>query len=728
MSASRSYKTGSPLLLGFLLLFCCAASATWLSQQRRQADEWVRHTLEVENRLSNVQVLTTRAEINRRGFLLTGSPQNLSTFLTTRRALTAPMASLEAAVADNAPQKLRSHQLVSVIAQKLDEMSASMELYRSGQRSAAAAVISSAPSRLRTQRLLMLVDAMRSNEEQLLAARTARSRHFERYAEVALVLGALLTLGLALLVSRERQRRLIVLAEINEALERDIVARKLLEQDLDAARIRAELAGRAKTNFLANMSHEIRTPMNGVVGFTDLLLASILTPEQRRQTELIADSGRAMMRLLNDILDLSKVEAGQMKVSIEPFDLLHSLKACTKLMAPAIEQRGIAFRCALQDDLPKIVLGDGLRLRQIILNLLGNATKFTLEGEIGFAVRQIQRAGAAMIEIAVTDTGIGIAPEHQAAVFDHFVQADADIAPRFGGTGLGLAISNEMARLMGGDLVLSSAIGKGSCFRLTLPLCLPTANTAFSELQTPSTSEASPSLPLDPAFRVLVAEDHDVNQLLMMEMLSHLGIRAELAQNGEQAVDMVVAAASAGEPFSLILMDMQMPRVDGCEATLRLRAKGFGPAKLPIVALTANAYADDVSACLNAGMQAHLSKPIKSAELNAAIRRWAARPTPPHELANGGQRFSAAVRERYAARRQELIETVAQVVGSGTVSDGDAAHLADILHKFAGSAEMFGDAVLGEHARVLEAALASCTGSDRIGYARAAAEGMQAAA
>ena len=728
IASVKPAKAGFPLVIGFMLLLSCAASAMCLSRQQRKADDWVRHTLEVENRLSDVQVLTTRAEINRRGFLLTGSQQNLSTFMITRKAVSAPLTALEAGVADNAPQKQRVRQLRSVIVDKLNEMKSSMSLYIDGRRSEAAAVIGSASSQLRTKRLLALVEIMRDNEEQLLAARTARSNRFERYVEAALTVGVLLILGLALQVNLERRRRPIALAETNEALERDISIRKTLEQYLDAARIRAEVAGRAKTNFLANMSHEIRTPMNGVVGFTDLLLASSLTPEQRRQTELIADSGRAMMRLLNDTLDLSKVEAGQMKVSTEAFDLPHALGACTKLMAPAIEQRGISFQCEFADDLPKIVFGDGLRLRQIVLNLLGNASKFTLEGKVCFSVRRVDHGGRTMIEIDVEDTGIGIAPEHQGTIFDHFVQADAEIAPRFGGTGLGLAISSQLAKLMGGNLVLQSELGKGSRFRLSLPLRLPSANVALPPVQTPSEPDARPSPRGMDTVRVLVAEDHDVNQLLMMEMLAHLGINAELAENGGQAVDMVMAAASAGEPFSLVLMDMQMPHVDGCEATLRLRANGFGPARLPIIALTANAYADDIAACLNAGMQAHLSKPIKTTELDIAIQRWAARPAPAEQRPAGAERFSPQLRERYAARRQELIVTLMTIAGGDRITDGDANHLLDMLHKFAGSAEMFGDGILGGHARSLEEALAKCAAGDRMRHARRTAEAMKAAA
>ncbi|MDB5678507.1 PAS domain S-box protein [Sphingomonas bacterium] len=418
---------------------------------------------------------------------------------------------------------------------------------------------------------------------------------------------------------------------------RNISERKQLEIELAAARDAAENAADAKATFLANMSHEIRTPMNAVIGFIELLLASELDAEQRRQATLIADSGWAMMRLLNDILDVSKIDAGQMQMIREPVDLRHELSACVKLMEPIAASKGIILYSDIDDDLPDLVIGDGLRIRQIVLNLVVNALKFTEKGSVTIFGGVLKTADGEQLEIEVSDTGVGIAPDRQAAIFEQFVQSDVTIAQHFGGTGLGLTISSQLAKLMAGDLTLDSTPGTGTSFFLRLPLEVAPARPA------PAAALPAPTVITD-GVRVLVAEDNDVNQLLLTAMLKRFDCDVVAATDGEQAVTAVLDAARDGEPFDLVLMDVQMPNLDGIEATRLIRAAGIQPDQLPIVALTANAFADSIRACLNAGMQDHYSKPLTLADLEAALARWvpdaASRSEPQGDvLIDGGARL-----------------------------------------------------------------------------------------
>lgn len=502
---------------------------------------------------------------------------------------------------------------------------------------------------------------------------------------------------------------------------RDVTERKHLELELGKARARAEAAASAKSSFLANMSHEIRTPMNGVLGFADLLLHSDLTEQQQRQAQLIVDSGKAMMRLLNDILDISKIEAGQMQIAPERVDLRHALRNCVKLIEPAAAQKGLQVRFDVEPELPLFVLIDGLRLRQVVLNLLGNAVKFTEQGSVSIEARRGWHDGRANIEITVADTGIGIAPERQAAIFEQFVQAEESTARRFGGTGLGLAISSQLAELMGGTLDLASEEGKGTRFTLRVPL----------ELSDGADARAAPSDSKDDRperrLRILLAEDHDVNQELMNAMLARLGHETVTVADGAQALHAAIAAARSDQPFDLVLMDMQMPVMDGLEATRAIRSAGLSAEVLPILALTANAYADDVAACLAAGMQAHVAKPVQLADLGAAIRRWTRADAPPPEAAAAPVPKLAippGLRARYESRKAELLACAERIAETNSFDDAAIEELRGLLHKLAGSAGMFEEAELGTKAADLEEALELCPPEERPARVRETIEAL----
>nr|WP_246348293.1 ATP-binding protein [Sphingomonas aerophila] len=498
---------------------------------------------------------------------------------------------------------------------------------------------------------------------------------------------------------------------------RDITERKRLEAELETARERAEAAVRTKSSFLANMSHEIRTPMNGVLGFADLLLKGELATEQRHHAQLILDSAKAMMRLLNDILDLSKIEAGQMQVSPEPIDVRHALRNCVKLVQPAASQKGLQLDLEVDDALPPCLLIDGLRLRQVTLNLLANAVKFTPAGSVYLRARVVEDTAKPTFEVAVEDTGIGIPAHRQAAIFEQFTQAEHTTAKRFGGTGLGLAISRQLASLMSGSLELTSEEGMGTTFSLRLPL-IP------SRADNEAPSPAGALTPAPRSLRVLLAEDHDVNQMLVKAMLSRLGHECVIVQDGGQALQ---AATSTGAKFDLVLMDLQMPVMDGLEAARAIRAAGVTSDRLPIVALTANAYADDVAACLEAGMQGHLSKPLDLAGLGQAIQKWSRSPVQPITT-TGSFKISPTLQARFDARKLELIAFAQGLAGHDYLSDEQAKQLADHLHKLAGSAAMFGQKDLGVRAAELEGRLEGGTSGGSRGIVESVLQTLSEAA
>ncbi len=403
------------------------------------------------------------------------------------------------------------------------------------------------------------------------------------------------------------------------------------EREVSQALADSEAATAAKSTFLANMSHEIRTPMNGVIGFTQLLDDGRLDDNQQRYVQMISESGAVMMNLLNDILDISKVDAGLMQMNSSPIDVRHILTSCMKLVSPTAETKQLDLIVTIDPLLPKLVNGDGLRLRQVILNLLANAVKFTKKGHVKLEANfRASRPGEtdqnqrSEISICVSDTGIGIAPDRQAAVFEPFQQADGSTARKYGGTGLGLSISNQLVQLMGGEMLMKSQVLKGSSFTINIPVeTCDGDGRGNAEIRTEQSDEPPrPSVVRARKTKILVAEDHDVNQMLLSEMLANLGFEFEIAENGVDAVAIIGQAKQDQEQFDLVLMDIQMPYIDGLKATEIIRNSGISADQLPIIALTANAYAQDIENCLAVGMQAHLAKPFSIEDLQGLIAIW----------------------------------------------------------------------------------------------------------
>ncbi|MCA9706946.1 MAG: response regulator [Myxococcales bacterium] len=407
-----------------------------------------------------------------------------------------------------------------------------------------------------------------------------------------------------------------LLSERDHLAQQVRVATRELEQALGQARgaaVEAAAASQAKSRFLANMSHELRTPMNGILGAIQLLQTRALPPDQRSLVTMLHDSSAHLLSLLDDILDTARIEAGKLEITAGPLDVPALTAQLVETFRPAASHKGLRLVEQVDPRLARPCQGDVRRIRQVLMNLVGNAIKFTSEGEVCIEAREVRSPGGdRRLRFEVRDTGIGIAPEDVERIFESFTQVDASRTRRFGGSGLGLAICRGLVEALTGELGVSSTLGQGSCFWFEVPM-LPARARAVTPTALVEPVARDPQHPM----RVLVAEDNPVNQMVVRRMLEHMGCRVHVVGDGLAAVD-----AAARDDYDLIFMDLEMPRLNGLDATRELRERPRSR-KTPIVALTAHAFAEDRDRCFAVGMSDFIAKPIDLGQLQRTLAQHA---------------------------------------------------------------------------------------------------------
>ncbi len=609
------HKNILSIVLTVVFFLAASAAAIGWSLQSTRGYELVGHTHVVIERINNLKADVLTCESGLRGYIESGNRKFLHERDRAAVRLPITLKSLAADVADNPQQLTKLELLDNLVEDKLVWQQQVISDYESGGRSKADEDQETDKGAIIREQLFKQAGVMEAVEKQLLLKRE-QSYYFTKLllSVVVVVLSMfgivflIKTILSALTASRLDQQRKVALEQL------EYVNSDLNQQVSDLIKSREDLrnAVNARSQFLANISHELRTPLAGIIGSTELVLSMPLLEEQRALITTAKNCGDALWVLVNDLLDFARIESPNFRLHLSNFDLVNSVKAALEPLEQKAKSKGLQFGLHVAEDIPTCVEGDFTRIRQVLINLVDNAIKYTDTGSITVALTVRSQT----VSFTVADTGIGIAPDQLDIIFDRFVQVDGSTTRQQGGAGLGLAISKSLAELMNGTIEVTSNPGIGSQFTLTIPFVKPAQSTALP-VQEKICIHAQQGKET-----ILLVDDSEVIRTVVTAQLKKLGFNVETVTNGEEAI-----GAARNKPYGLIIMDAQMPVMDGYTATQTIRTQQDNPcSKIPIIALTANAMPEDRERCLQAGMSDYMAKPVGLEKLQAMLNKWIARP------------------------------------------------------------------------------------------------------